>query len=520
MTIAATSRASALGTSTLSTSFGAQSLNLPSQVALMLQYTAISGVTENALSRITSPDDAGTRFGYGSPIHRATIRQWAVHEGGIPVFALPIADPAAAVAAAGILDFTGSVATAAGDVAVYIAGDRYSVTVASGDTATVIGDTLVALLAADANALVTSVNTTGSVALTAKWEGAETNNIDISVDLAVDELSPAGVTTAITDMASGAGAEDTVLADAFDAIANSTEWITDVILPVDSTLAQDAAKTAIGTPDENPGGLYDELDYRPATAWSCSTVAGSTGFNAALVRGAARTTDAANDWVQAPDYPELGFEIASGVCATVAVKANSNAASHYEKTSLVGFYGPKVASEDWASGKGAYPNRDAAVKAGVSVLYTTPSGIVLGDITSFYHPASLVNAAMQLEVNKRKVWNMAYDLKNDKASPDRVGQVIVASAEAATNQSKATDVDIEASRVVALADQWESRGLVYESQFTKKNLVVEINDQNPDRIDRAIPVILSGNARIRDDQFLADRNLNLSGTLVTITIGG
>ena len=520
MTIAVTARASALGTQTTGTSFGAQSQNLESRIALMLPYTAVSGVVENKLSRITSPDDAGLRFGYGSPIHRASIRQWAVHEGALPVYALPISEPAGAAVADGVVDFTGSIATAAGVAVVYVGGDRYSVPVAKDDTATIIGDSFVALLAADQNALVTGVNTTGSVAVTSKFKGLEASNIDLSINLGDSEVLAAGVAVVITDMANGAGDESTVLADAWDAIADQTLWITDVVSPSETTLVQDANLVAIGTPDDAPGGLYDELDYRPATAWTCSTVGGSGGFNAALVRGDARRNDAANDWVQAPDYPELGFEIASGYAAVVALRANANAASHYEGIALIGFNGPKDVSEDWASGKGSYPNRDAAVKAGVSVVTVKAEGIVLGDVTSFYHPASQINAAMQLEVNKRKVWNMAFDLKNDKASPDRQGQVIVASAEAATNQSKATDTDIEASRVVSLADQWEERGLVFESEFTKKNLVVEINTQNPDRIDRAIPVLLSGNARIRDDQLLADRNVNLSGSLVTIVIGG
>jgi len=520
MSIAVTARASALGTQTKSASFGAQTQNLPSKVALMLQYTAALGVVENKLSRITNPEDAGTRFGYGSPIHRASIRQWAVHEGAIPVYALPIADPAGAVASGGVIDFTGSLATASGAVVAYIGGDRYSLPVSVDDTPTILGDALVAALAADANGLVTGVNTTGSVALTSKWLGEGANAIDVSLSLGATEVLPAGVSVAVSDMANGVGDESTVMQDAFDEIGNVVDWFTDIVIPVDTTLAQDVAKLNIGTPDDNPTGLYEVLDYRPATAWSCSTASGSTGLNAALARGAARTTDAANDWVQAPDYPELGFEIASSVCATVAIQANNNPASHYEKTTIIGLFGPKDNAEDWASGKGSYPNRDAAVKAGITVLTVTAEGVTLGDVTSFYHPASLINAAMQLEVNKRKVWNMAFDLKNDKADPARQGQVIVARAEAATNQSKATDTDIEGSRVVALADLWEERGLIYESLFTKKNLVVEINSQNPDRIDRAVPVILSGNARIRDDQLLADRNINLSGTLVTITIGG
>ena len=121
-----------------------------------------------------------------------------------------------------------------------------------------------------------------------------------------------------------------------------------------------------------------------------------------------------------------------------------------------------------------------------------------------------VNPVFQYEVNKRKVWNIALDLKNDKNDPDRQGQVIVENATSATNQPKATDVDIEKGRIVALADQWESSGLLYNSLFTKQNTTVVISTTNPDRINRKVRCILSGNAMIRDDEVQIDRNIAIA----------
>ena len=38
-------------------------------------------------------------------------------------------------------------------------------------------------------------------------------------------------------------------------------------------------------------------------------------------------------------------------------------------------------------------------------------------------------------------------------------------------------------------------------------MIVSINDANPDRIDKIVPVILSGNNRIEDTEVQVDRNL-------------
>ena len=103
--------------------------------------------------------------------------------------------------ASGIIAFSGT-ATKAGTITVWIGDKRKEVTidVAVSATATAVGALLVTAIGALGKSLVTSINTTGSVALTAKNSGTVGNGIGIMVDLG----ETAGITIALTAMASGA----------------------------------------------------------------------------------------------------------------------------------------------------------------------------------------------------------------------------------------------------------------------------------------------------------------------------
>ena len=126
-------------------------------------------------------------------------------------------DNGSAVKAAGIVNFTGSTATEAGTVVVTIGSANdyaLSIAVASGDSATVIGDALVTAITANLDIPVTAINTTGSVAITAVNGGTLGNTIGLSTSGTV-----AGVTVALTAFASGA--TDPVLTGIFDVIADN-----------------------------------------------------------------------------------------------------------------------------------------------------------------------------------------------------------------------------------------------------------------------------------------------------------
>jgi phage tail sheath gpL-like len=510
--IAQNSRASANGTGTRNVNFVPVSQALQSRICLALGYDAAKTlVVDNVLTLLTSKEDAADRFGFGSEIHRAMIQQERAQENSLEVWALPLPAAVAGAAATGTITFAVN-ASSSGVHSFYIGGELITVTVATNDDPTTQGDALVAAITAAPDLPVTAVNAVGVVTLTAKWLDSISDDITIKYNLLESQVNnaPGATTVVIVAMASGAGTSD--ITAALQAIIDSGKWFTDVIFPYNDTVTFDEIESVVGDP-QTFTGLYGKLDYRPFTSWSANVEPGSTGLTNAVAIGDARKSDAANDYIQAPDYIETPFEIASYVCGKVAARANNNAASHYEGISASDLFGPEDSSStsDWAS---SYTSRDTALKAGLSVLYLKDGSVVLGDIASFFHPDGIANPAYLFEVNKRKTWNVAKDLKDDKDDPSRQGSVIVEAAEAATDQPKATDTDIELARIVTLSDQWASRGLLYNSKFTKQNSTVEINTQNPDRFDRKTRIILSGNTRIIDDTVLVDRNITIANLVI------
>lgn len=126
-----------------------------------------------------------------------------------------LADNGAGSAAAGAIVAAGT-ATETKDIDIVVASeDRHTVTitVAKDDTATIIGDKIVAAMTADESMPATGVNTAGSVAVTAANKGT-VGNFGLKVIGSV-----AGVTFTITAMSGGAG--NPVTTATLDAVAGA-----------------------------------------------------------------------------------------------------------------------------------------------------------------------------------------------------------------------------------------------------------------------------------------------------------
>ena len=176
------------------------------------QLAAGTAVTGELQSNILSDKAEDTLFGSASPLAIA-IRRARKRNAETQIDAIGLDDNGAGVAATGALVVTGT-ATEAGTLIFYVGSkkdNKYSIAVADTDTAATVGDAIVTALTADANALVTGVNTAGSVAITAKTKGTFGNTIGLKSTGTV-----AGLSVALTAMASGA--TDPVLTGVFDVV--------------------------------------------------------------------------------------------------------------------------------------------------------------------------------------------------------------------------------------------------------------------------------------------------------------
>jgi phage tail sheath gpL-like len=515
MTIAATQLASINGTQTRPVQFQPVVAVLENVQVLALQYDQTkTSVVENVLVLLENPAKTGTDFGYNSQIYLAHKKNWDLSGGKLKTYAIPLTEPAAASKSAGGIDFTGTVPTEVGTYTFYIHGLRFTVSVLTTDTATTLGEKVATAINASTDVGVTAVNTTGVVAVTCTWGGLSGDDIRIAENWKkTDDPIPAGVTTSITQLTAGAGDESSVLTDAITEFVDDPEWKTELITPSAAAAALTEIDTAFGRPDDGTGsgsGLWADEDYKPATNW-VSTIA---AYSTAAAITANRKEDPNNNVVCIPDYLDIPFLAAVEASTYAALSANSNPATKLEGKPL-SLSGPLLRSNDWTK---TNAQRNLALNAGLTVVKLDSSGNpVFGDVVTPYRPDGFANPPFRFEINKRKTWNVAKSVIDDKLVYDN--DVIVKSLEEASSQPKATDVDAEKARIVSLSEGWVKFGWIYNGEFTTSNMVVKQSESNPDRIDRAIPILLSGNKRVMSDTILVDRDLTLADADVVVKIG-
>lgn len=192
--------------------------------------SATSGELKEGLLNIA---DFNTYFGRTSHLAmggRSLINALSISRKRPTISAIGLSDNGSGVAATGKVIFAGT-ATEAGSILVEINSGKnnaYTLTVASGDTASTLGTALAAAIAADADSVVTGSNSSGVVSLTAVNKGTVGNSIGLRVSGTV-----AGLTYTINEMANGA--TDPSLTTLFDAIASKR--YTSIVYPGEWTLS-------------------------------------------------------------------------------------------------------------------------------------------------------------------------------------------------------------------------------------------------------------------------------------------
>jgi phage tail sheath gpL-like len=162
---------------------------------------------------ITSSDQARIGFGAGSQLHHM-IQRVRDNNAYTETYAIGVDDLAAGVKAAWTIDLTGTVPTESGLLALYIGGRRVQSRVKPGETADVVATNLLAAINLDADLPVTATRTGAVVSLTAVNAGEGGNEIDLRTAYFPGERLPGGIAILITQTVVGAGNPDltTILA--------------------------------------------------------------------------------------------------------------------------------------------------------------------------------------------------------------------------------------------------------------------------------------------------------------------
>ncbi|SER57099.1 Mu-like prophage tail sheath protein gpL [Faunimonas pinastri] len=186
------------------------------QPALLVGTKLANGIAPaNIPIAISSVATAKKQFGEGSMLERMVAAFLAINA-STTLYCLPIDEPAAGVAAKGSITVT-SVPTASGTYALYIGGQKISVAITDDDTLADVAEAIAAAVNAVGTLSVTAAvdgTNTAAVSLTAKFKGIDGNDIRIEdsiLGLRGGESLPTGMAvTYPTDnvLAGGTGVPD------------------------------------------------------------------------------------------------------------------------------------------------------------------------------------------------------------------------------------------------------------------------------------------------------------------------
>lgn len=179
--------------------------------------------SEGDVIQVTNKAFATAEFGIGSIAEQMVFAIFDTAP-NVEVWVAPVDDEGGGTQATGDFTFSGT-ATEAGEIALYVAGHRIAVAVASGDDAATIETKAVAAIQAVEHKLPATVAAGApgtSADLTARHKGTFGNQIDLRHSYHPGEKVPAGLT--VTANAMSGGATDPAITDALSLLGPNDVW--------------------------------------------------------------------------------------------------------------------------------------------------------------------------------------------------------------------------------------------------------------------------------------------------------
>ncbi len=466
--------------------------NLPQRVAILgeandANQTYLSTLTSPV--QITSAAQAGTLFGFGSPIHMIARILFPVNGdgvGSIPVWVYPQTKAVGATTKVARVQISG-VATANVTHYVNVAGRSgidgvfYAVNISSGDTASQILTKLENAVSAVLSSPVSANGDSYEAILTTKWSGLSANDLTVSVDT---NGNAAGLTYTVNYPQAGSGTPS--IATALTQFGN--DWNTLVLnsYGLEATSIASLMSTN-GIPDPTtPTGRFAAIIAKPFIA-----ICGSTSDDPSSTTDSYKA-DVTIAVAPAPGSPGMPFEAAANMLYLAALQFQNS-----PNTDVAGQYYPDMpASTTWSSATMAlYVNRDTIVKKGCSTVNQTSLGWRVEDFVTTYHPDGETppqyRYCRNLNIDNNvhfgyHTLELAY-VSGHSISPD--GASVTADKVIKPKEWKAVLTDY--------AKDLEARALSADASFMSASIAVNIGTTNPDRFETFFRYKRTGFARIQ-----------------------
>jgi len=448
---------------------------LPQRLALVGQGST-TAVYDTTKRQITSASEAGSIYGYGSPIHLATQQLLPANGDGIgtiPLTIYPLEDDESGVAATGDITPSGTQTEAAAYRVVInnIQSDQFVIT--TSDTVATIVTKITEVINSNLDMPVVAVDNTTDVQLTAKWKGETGNDIYVKID----GSTTAGTTFAISQLLGGLVNPD--VDDALVQVGNIWESMFLNCMNWDDTDTLDKF-SIFGE------GRWGALTRKPMMSFVGNV---ETDVTTATTVTDARKTDRTNVQLVAPGSKDLPFVVAARELARIIKVANNNPARDYGSQKATNLT-PGTDEEQWD-----YVQRNLAVTKGSSTVEVKDGVVEVSDTVTMYHPTGEPVPAYRYVCDIVKLQNIIFNYDLTFANDEWDGAPLIPDNQATVNpEAKKPKMAIAA--LGAVIDSLGLNALISDPKTAKENTLAEISAVNPKRLDIASTVQLSGNTNI------------------------
>lgn len=482
--------------------FSNETPNLPQKILIIGEANEDnqSSVSFDTKYEITSAQQAGETFGFGSPIHMAMriLRPFSGSGvGSIPTIVIPQEKAGGATAKELVIEVTGTATKNATHTVVIngrygLDGTSYDFTVNTGDAAAEIHAKIEDAINGVLGCPVTADATDYEVTCTTKWNGLTANDVNITID--TNDID-AGVTYSVTVDQAGAGTP--ALTDTLAAIGN--DWFTVVVNTYGTvTAVLNSLEDFNGIPDPvNPTGRFTSTLMKPFFAFT-----GSTAEDPSTVTNA-RLDDVTIVICPAPLSGGLPLEAAANAAALYAPQAQNNPHMDISGRSYPDM---PVPADGLIGAMATYTNRDTIVKKGCSTVELVAGKYVVADFVTTYHPVG------EIPPQFRYVRNLTVDF-NIRFKYYILEELYVVNKAITDNNTTVTVTGVikpvQWKQILfSLADQLASASLIADPNFMKDSTTVAIGTTNPDRFETFFRYKRTGFSRISSTTAEAGFNFN------------
>ena len=466
--------------------------NLPQIIAVFGEAnTANQSSISIDKKEVTTAEEAGKIYGYGSPIHqmmRILRPNNGDGVGGIPTIVFPQLTDELSTATVVTFSVAGT-ATKSTTHTVRISGrenldfQSYSFTVIKGESAASVSAKIRDAVNNVLSSPVIATGTNPSIILTTKWKGLTSANVKIEFNSNGDS---AGLTYAQTTRVDGAGVVD--LIDSLDQFGS--DWYTCVINPYGESQL-DILEQYNGTPStEQPTGRYAATVFKPFMAYFGTT---STVIEdlAAITNDDERIDQVTNVLCPAPGSMGFPWEAAANVVRLFARTMQDTPESDINGKAYPDMPAPADANIGPMS---QYNNRDFLIKKGCSTVILNKGSYEVQDLVTTYHP----EGEKPLQFNYCRNLNLDWNI----ADAYRIIEILKL-----RDKVLVMDNQVTSSLMAIKPKEWKAilydffedlgeRALINEPSFSKESLRIGINELNVNRFDTFFRYKRTGIARI------------------------